>query len=122
MATSILREKTFEFAVKIVKFCKKLRQVYKEFEISHQLHNSGTSPGALTREAQFAESTLDFKHKLNIALKEANESVYWLDLIAATIPDLQMESLELKRDCKEIVAMLVSSTKTLKEKGLKKSR
>ncbi len=120
MGTSILREKTFAFAVKIVKFCQKLKREYKEYEISQQLMDSGTSPGALTREAQFAESRPDFKHKLNIGLKEANEADYWLDLIAATIPELKEEALELKKDCGEIIAMLVSSTKTIKEKTSRK--
>jgi len=116
MGTSILREKTFAFAVKIVKFCQKLKREYKEYEISQQLMDSGTSPGALTREAQFAESISDFKHKLSIGLKEANEADYWLDLVAATIPPLKEEALELKTECGEIIAMLVSSTKTIKVK------
>ncbi len=116
MSQSILREKTFAFAVKIVRFCIKMREEYKEYTISPQLLRSGTSPGALTREAQYAESRLDFKHKLNIGLKEANEAEFWLDVIIETYPGLMEEAKLLKKDCKEIIAMLVSSTKTLKKK------
>lgn len=116
MNSSILREKSFLFAVKVVRFCQKLKKVYKEFEISSQLFRSGTAPGALSREAQYAESRADFKHKLNIGLKEANEAEYWFDIIIETIPDLKEEAILLKADCKEIIAMLISSTKTLKNK------
>jgi len=114
MNHSILREKSFHFAVRIARFCKKLKKTYREFEISPQLFRSGTAPGALCREAQYAESRLDFKHKLTIGLKEANEAEHWLDIIIETIPELNVEALSLKMDCKEIVAILVSSTKTLK--------
>ncbi len=116
MSTSILREKAFDFAVKNVSFCKRMKKQHRDFALFDQLLRSGTAPGALTREAQFAESISDFKHKLMIALKEANEAEYWLDLIAASYPNVEMETLALKKDCKEIIAILVSSTKTLKEK------
>ena len=116
MSDSVLREKCFQFALKIVRFSLKMMKVYKEFEISRQLLKSGTSPGALTREAQYAESKADFVHKLNIGLKEANEADYWLDIIAETFPELNEEAHRYKRDCKEIIAMLVASTKTLKVK------
>jgi four helix bundle protein len=59
MNSSILREKSFLFAVKVVRFCQKLKKVFKEFEISSQLFRSGTAPGALSREAQYAESRAD---------------------------------------------------------------
>ena len=119
MGTSILRDKTFAFAVKIVKFVQKMKRLYREFDLFDQLLDSGTSPGALTREAQYAESIFDFKHKLNIGLKEANEAEFWLDIIAIAYPPEAEEAMELKRDCKEIIAMLVSSTKTLKAKNKK---
>jgi four helix bundle protein len=114
MNHSILREKSFAFAVKVVLFCQRLKKAYKEFEIGSQLLRSGTAPGALSKEAQYAESRADFRHKLIIGLKEANESDFWLDIIIETIPELKEEALLLKADCKEIIAMLVSSTKTLK--------
>jgi len=116
MSDSILRDKCFQFALKIVRFCLNMRMVQREFDISRQLLKSGTSPGALTREAQYAESRVDFSHKHSIGLKEANEADYWLDIIIHTFPELKKEALDLKRDCKEIIAMLVSTTKTLKAK------
>ncbi len=119
MGTSILRDKTFAFAVKIVKFVQKMKVLYREFALFDQLLDSGTAPGALTREAQYAESTLDFKHKLNIGLKEANEADYWLDIIIVAYPKEAEEAMDLKRDGKEIIAILVSSTKTLKAKNKK---
>ena len=116
MSDSILREKCFRFAVKIVRFCLKMMTEYKEFVISAQLMRCGTSPGAQTNEAQYAESRADFRHKLNIGLKEANETDYWLRIIIETFPGLKEEAIELKKECKEIIAMLVASTKTLKKK------
>jgi four helix bundle protein len=68
------------FAVKIVRFCRDL-QDQREYIVSRQLLRSGTAIGAMVRETEFAESRADFSHKLSIALKEANETEYWLSLI-----------------------------------------
>ncbi len=76
--------KSFRFAVRIVKLCKYLRSEKKEYVLSKQLLRSGTSIGANTAEAQQAQSRLDFASKLNIALKEAVETEYWLRLLHAT--------------------------------------
>lgn len=86
--------------------------------MSKQLLRCGTSIGANTRESKNAQSRMDFLNKLNIALKEADETDYWLDLLHETgyLDDKQYESLE--TDCKELVALLVSIIKTLKE-GIK---
>lgn len=77
---NIIKDKSFAFALRIVKLNKLLIEK-KEFVLSKQLLRSGTAVGALVREAEHAESTADFIHKLAIAQKEANETEYWLELI-----------------------------------------
>ncbi len=113
---NILKQKSFDFAVRIVNLYKYLKKNYNEYVISQQIVGSGTSIGALIREAEHAESTKDFLHKLNIGLKEANESKYWLDLLYATefINKKMYESLN--KDCEELLKMLISSVKTTKTK------
>lgn len=78
---SPLRDKSYEFAIKIVRLTKDLQMQKKEFVMSRQLLRSGTGIGALIREAEFGRSKADFSNKLNIALKEANETEYWLELL-----------------------------------------
>ena len=76
-----VKECSFQFALRIVKLCRFLEEEKKEYVLSKQLLKSGTSIGALVREAEHAESRADFIHKMAIALKEANETVYWIDLL-----------------------------------------
>jgi len=111
---SILKSKSFDFAVRIIKLYKYLKKTHNEYELSHQLIRAGTSIGALIREAEHAESRKDFVHKLNIGLKEANESVYWLQLLHATdyINKRMFDSLI--KDALELLKMLISSVKTTK--------
>jgi len=78
---SIVKEKSFKFAVRIVKIYKYLVERKKEFVIAKQLLKSGTSIGANIREAQNAESKMDFIHNLGIAQKECDETLYWLELL-----------------------------------------
>lgn len=78
---SIIKQKTFQFAVRIVKLYKHIVEKKKEFVLSKQLLRSGTSIGANVREAHNAESDADFIHKLSIAQKECDESLYWLELL-----------------------------------------
>jgi four helix bundle protein len=78
---SILKEKSFAFAVRIAKVYKHLSESKKEYVLSKQLLRSGTSIGANVREANNAESTVDFIHKLAIAQKETDETLYWLELL-----------------------------------------
>src|SRR5580765_6346616 len=80
MKDNITAKKSLEFAIKIVHLCKTLHE-QKEFVLSKQLLRSATAIGALIREAEHAESKADFLHKMNIALKEANETGYWLLLL-----------------------------------------
>lgn len=114
---SILRKKSFEFAVRIIKLYKYLKKEHTEFVISQQVVRSGTAIGALIREAEFAESRKDFMHKLRISLKEANESVYWIQLLYATgfITKKMFESME--SDANELLKMLISSVRTIKSKS-----
>ncbi|MFH0843707.1 MAG: four helix bundle protein [Bacteroidota bacterium] len=81
MKQNIIKEKSFDFALQIISLYKNIAEQKKEFVLSKQLLRSGTSIGALVREAEQAESKADFIHKLSISLKEANESEYWLELL-----------------------------------------
>jgi four helix bundle protein len=110
---SVLRDKSFEFAVRIVKLSQFL-QGKNEYVLSKQVLKSGTAIGGLVREAEFAQSNADFINKFSIALKEANETAYWLDLIKSTnyIDANLHESIAF--ECKELIAMLVATIKTLK--------
>lgn len=114
MGNPILREKSFLFAVNAVLFAQEMIKSH-EYILSRQLIRSATSIGALIREAQFAESRADYLHKFMVALKEANETKYWLDLICKTYPQWKAKAMELKQPCNELIAMLVSTTRTLKE-------
>lgn len=85
MATkNIIKDKSFEFAISTIRLYQKLTSENKEYIISKQLLRSGTSAGALIREAEQGESKKDFIHKLSIAQKEINETLYWLELLHAT--------------------------------------
>ncbi len=81
---SIVKGKSFRFAVRIVNLYKIVSMERKEFVLSKQLLRSGTSVGANVREAVNAQSAADFVHKLSIAQKECDESIYWLELLRAT--------------------------------------
>lgn len=78
---NVIRDKSFAFAVRIVKLCRLLSEERREFVLSKQLLRSGTAIGALVREAEHAESKADFIHKMAIAQKESNETAYWLELL-----------------------------------------
>jgi len=115
MKESVLKKKSYEFAIKIVKLYKFLVNDKKEFVLSKQLLRAGTSIWALVHEAEFWQSKADFINKLSIALKEANESLYWLDLLKESEyidNDIYKSSYEF---CREILKMLVSSINTLKK-------
>ena len=118
----VLRNKSFEFAVRIVKLYKYLSEEKKEYVISKQLLRSGTSVGANIREAYNGESKNDFIHKLGIAQKECDESLYWLELLEATaiISKSQYESLQ--QDGIALLKMIKSSIlKSKQNKEIKKS-
>lgn len=112
---SIVGTKTKSFAIRIIKFCKLLDKK-KEYIISKQLFRCGTSIGANVRESNNAQSTADFINKLSIALKEADETSYWLELLVESEIIDQQQYEELINDLREIIAILTSSIKTLKSK------
>ena len=113
MANDKLSEQAMDFAVQIINLVKQLKE-QRESIISNQIGRSGTSVGANIREAKYAHGTADFISKMQIALKEANETGYWLELLYKTnyISEEQYNFLESK--CKSLRAMLVSSINTAK--------
>lgn len=89
---------------------------YKEYVLSKQILRSGTSIGALIREAEFGQSKADFRSKMAIALKEANETEYWLSLLKDTNYINEKLYQSLSNDCMELIKMLVSTVKTTQPK------
>ena len=110
---NILRDKSFEFSIKIVKFCGQLNE-QKNYVLANQLLRSGTSIGALVRESKHAESKKDFIHKLQIAQKEAEETAYWLDLLYHSELIEKIIYNDLRDHCEELIRILTSILKTLK--------
>ena len=115
MKNPVLKNKSFEFGILIVTFCQQLRDEKKEYVLSKQLLRSGTSIGALIREAEYAQSRADFICKMNIALKEANEVEYWLDLLTATGYLDKEHHLTLSEKIKELLRMLIATIKTARK-------
>jgi len=112
LQNNIIVDKTFQFAVSILKFSQTLQE-QRQFVLSNQLLKSGTSIGANTREAQNAESRADFIHKFKIAAKEADETEYWLllsneicdkDLVQGLLADLKI--------IQKIITKIIATTKT----------
>ena len=111
---SVLDQKSIAFSLRIIKAYRFLQESKKEFVLSKQLLRSGTAIGALVREAEFAESKNDFIHKLHIALKEANETDYWLLLLNESAYFDEAAYASIREDCKELIKLLVSIIKTSK--------
>ena len=115
---NVLKDKSFAFAVRVVKLARWLETEKKEYILSKQVLRSGTAIGALICEADFAQSKADFVSKMSISLKEANETRYWLKLLKETdyLKDELFDSLY--EDASELIKILVSSVKTTKTKLL----
>ncbi len=111
---NIIREKTFAFAISIVELCKTLSES-KEYVISRQLLKSGTSIGANVREADNAESKPDFIHKMGIAQKEADETLYWIELLVATKYISESQFISLSGKCNELIKIIRSIILTAKK-------
>ena len=107
---NIILVKSFQFAIRVVKLYKILRYERKENIVSKQLVRSGTSIGANAKEGSRAQSKADFYSKMSIALKEASESEYWIDLLAATDYISESEHKSLKSGCVELIKILMSIT------------
>ena len=107
-----MREKSYAFAIRIVRLNQYLCDERREYTLSRQMLRSVTAIGALIREAEFGQSRADFRSKMSIALKEANETVYWLNLLRDTdyLTEKMFESI--CDDCLELVKMLVATVKT----------
>ena len=111
---NIIEEKSFAFAIRIVNLYQHLNETKKEFVLSKQLLRSGTSIGANVAEAEQAQSTADFVSKMNIALKEASETKYWIRLLASTSYLTEAEAASILNDCVELEKILVSIIKSSK--------
>ena len=114
MKESILKSKSFALAVRIVRLYKYLSEQKTEYILSKQVLRSGTSVGAMVREAEYSESKADFAHKMGVARKELNETLYWLELLLQTEYITQTEYDSLSADAIEIIKILTTSIKTAK--------
>ncbi len=115
MGNNVIRNKSFQFAVRVVKIYKHLIDKRIEYVLSKQMLRSGTSVGAMVREAEQAETKKDFIHKMAIAQKEINETIYWFELLKETnyITVQQFESIN--KDAIEIIKLITSIIKTAKK-------
>ena len=111
---NVIAVKSYAFAIRIIKLYSFLSAGKKEFVLSKQLLKSGSAIGALVREAEHAQSKADFLNKMNIALKEANETEYWLMLLKDTGYIQQAEFDSIIKDCQEVLKLLVSIVKSTK--------
>lgn len=118
MKENVIKNKSFAFALRIVK-AYQFRSEKKEFGLSKQMLRSGTAIGAMVREAEQAESIADFVHKMAIALKEANETDYWIELIAQSNYLDEKVATSLKNDLAEILKLLTAIIKTSKTNAKK---
>lgn len=114
MRNDPLHNKSYSFALEIIQVARTLAKQHRDYVLSRQTLRSGTAIGALIREAEFAESKRDFTSKMSIALKEANETRYWLDLLhdSRLLNTANHESL--RAVCTELIKMLVTTVKSSK--------
>ena len=115
----MIRTKTIDFAIRIVNFYKYLCEEKKEYVMSKQILRSGTSIGANVSESKNAQTDPDYLTKMSIALKEADETQYWLEVLYRSNFVSEKEYDSLNNDLKEIIAILVSIVKKLKGKKTK---
>src|SRR5690606_7149858 len=112
MRESILKTKSYDFAIRIVKLSQFLASEHREFVLSKQILRSGTAVGALIREAEYGQSKADFRNKMAIALKEASETDYWLNLLKDTNYLTEKLFQSLSSDCIELIKLLTATVKT----------
>ncbi len=114
MKENIIKSKSFDFAIRIVNLYQFLCEQKQEYTLSKQLLRSGTSVGAMVREAEHAQSKADFVHKMSIAQKEINETLYWLELLKETsyLETKQFQSIH--KDAEEVIKLITSIVKTSK--------
>ena len=114
MSQSVLKEKSYTFALRIVKLCRYLVERKREFVLSKQVLRSGTSIGANIEEAFQAQSNADFIAKLSISLKESFETNFWLRLLRDGEYLSEKEAVSILSDCEELQKLLTTSIKTAK--------
>ncbi|WP_255502901.1 four helix bundle protein [Okeania sp. KiyG1] len=107
-----MQNKSFKFALRIVKLSQYLNQDKKEYVLSKQILRSGTAIGALVRESEYAESRADFVHQLRIAIKEANETQYWLELLHQADYINKKGFKSINQDCIEVIKILIAIIKS----------
>jgi four helix bundle protein len=112
---NVLKEKSYAFALRIIRAHKYLIKEHGEYVLSKQLLRCGTAIGALVREAEYAQSKADFVNKMSIALKEANETAYWILLLQDSEYITADLSKSVLKDCNELLRLLVSSINTAKK-------
>jgi len=115
MKKNNIRDKSFLFAIRMVNLYKYLQSDKKEYIMSKQLMRSGTSVGAMVREAEHSESKKDFIHKMAIVQKEINESIYWLELLEATDYINKDQFSDLSSDAIEIIKIITTIIKNTKK-------
>ncbi len=115
-----IKDKSLQFAIRIVNLYKYLINEKNEFIISKQILRSGTSIGANCREGDYAESKIDFIHKFTIAQKECNETIYWLELLFSTNYISEKEFKSINNDAIEIMKLLTSIIISAKKSITKK--
>ncbi len=119
MRKSVLREKSFLFSLRIIKLYKWLCEKQNEYVLSKQVLRSGTAIGALLAEAKYAQTSKDFIHKLSISLKEANETIYWLELLYKSNHISKEMYQSIHNDNTELLKLLISSINTKRSKNEK---
>ena len=120
MKDNVIKDKSYGFALRMIKAYKYLAQEQREFILSKQVLRSGTAIGALVREAEHAQSKADFVNKMSIALKEANETEYWLMLLKDSEYFDEKTYDSIHQDCDELIRLLVSIVKTTKQNNTPK--
>jgi four helix bundle protein len=116
MKENVIKEKSFLFAVNAVNLSKTIQENKHEFILSKQFIRSGTSIGANIREGINAESKLDFIHKLGIAQKECDETIYWIELLHATCYITENEMIQMKNKAEELMRIIRSIILTAKQR------
>ena len=114
MKENAIRDKSFAFALRVVKLARYLDREKREYVLTKQVLRSGTAIGALVREAEHGESRADFIHKMNIALKEANETMYWLDLLHQGDYLDNQSYQSIVANSEELIKLLIAIVKTSK--------
>jgi|SRR5271154_1985505 len=115
---NIIKQKSFDFSIRIVRLYQHLSVQKKEFTLSKQLIRCGTSIGANIYEALQGSSTKDFINKLNISLKEAHETQYWLNLLFATGYLSKEENISIENDCIELIKFSLLSSRQVNPKPM----